>query len=229
MKTRTIFGDIYKSGRPGRNAFALTFDDGPLPGATERVLDILHDYNATATFFVIGRLVEQSPAIVKRIFDDGHLVANHTYDHSRWGMWRGPFYWGQQIDQCDVAIERVIGERPLLFRPPYGVRTPVNVRVLRSRGHANVMWSRRARDGIPTTADKIFARLTRTIDDGDVLLLHDGREPASTRDVTPTIDALPRVIEAYYDRGLRTMRLDELLGVPAYRRDSNTALADMSL
>lgn len=217
MSVRAWFGDVYRRGRVGDRRYALTFDDGPLPGATDAILDCLKTYEAPATFFVIGRCAERWPALVRRMHDEGHVVANHTWDHSRLGMWRGPWYWRQQIERTDAVIERLIGRRPVLFRPPLGVRTPVNTAVLRSTGHACVMWTRRALDGVTTTADRIETRLMATAADGDVLVLHDGREPASKRDAGPTVEALPRVIEAFRRRGLTPTSLHELLGIAAYR------------
>ncbi|HEX8324551.1 MAG TPA: polysaccharide deacetylase family protein [Tepidisphaeraceae bacterium] len=217
IRERTWLGDVYRRGRTGDGRYALTFDDGPLPGATDAILDHLKACGAPATFFVIGRLAEQWPDVVKRMHAEGHVVANHTWDHWRHAMWRGPWYWHRQIERTDAVIEKLIGRRPALFRPPLGVRTPVNTRVLRQTGHACVMWTRRSLDGVRTTAERIERRLVATAADGDVLVLHDGREPASRRDPTPTIDALPRVIAAFRQRGLRPAALDALLGVAAYR------------
>ena len=217
LRVPALFGHVYRRGRVGSNHYALTFDDGPLEGATERILDHLQTYGAPATFFVICRLAERWPGIVRRMHDEGHVVANHTYDHWRHAMWRGPWYWRKQIERTDGIIEQIIGRRPALFRPPLGVRTSVNMRVPRSTGHAFVMWTRRAMDGVRTTADRIEQRLLATASDGDVLLLHDGREPASRRDVTPTVVAVPRVIEAFARRGLKPIALHELLGLEPYR------------
>lgn len=215
---RPWFGDVHRCGVGSADGYALTFDDGPLPGATDVILDHLKAARAPATFFVIGRYAEAFPDLVRRMHDEGHLVANHTYDHSRWGMWCGPRYWRQQIRRTDDVIEKIIGRRPGLFRPPFGVRTPVNHYVTRSTAHAVVMWTRRALDGIPTTAGRIEERLLRTAAANDILLLHDGREPASSsRDASATVDALPAVIRGFAARGLEPVPLHELIRVPPYQ------------
>ena len=216
MSERGWFGS-YRRGEVGGRRFAITFDDGPLPGATDAILDTLAELRAPATFFVIGRAAERWPALVKRMHDDGHTVANHTYDHWRHAMWRGVWYWQEQIERTDLVIERIIGRRPAMFRPPFGVRTPINKWVIHRSGHACVMWTRRAMDGVRTTPEKIERRLLATAADGDVLVLHDGRELKSTRDFMPTVRALPRVIRAFRERGLEPSPLPRLLGIDAYR------------
>lgn len=214
---RPWFGDVHRRGEVGQNRYALTFDDGPLPGATDRILDHLNALDAPATFFVIGQSAERWPDLVRRMHDEGHVVANHTWDHWRLGMWCGPRYWRKQIARTDAIIEKIIGRRPAFFRPPFGVRTPVNHYITRQSDHACVMWSRRAIDGIATTRERIERRLLATATDGDVLLMHDGREPASRRDASPTVDAVPGVIAGFRSRGLRPVPLHELLNLSPYQ------------
>lgn len=221
LKRAAWFGDVYERGQPGLGQaglgrFALTFDDGPIDGATPQILDSLKALRATATFFVIGRYVDERPDLVRRMHAEGHLIGNHTYDHSRLSMLRGPWYWREQIEKTDAALTRIIGRRPLMFRPPMGIRTPINCGAVRRSGHACVMWSRRAMDGVATTTDRILQRLLNGATDGDVLLLHDGREPASKRDPTPTVRAVERLVNTMRERGLSPVPLDELLGIPAY-------------
>jgi peptidoglycan/xylan/chitin deacetylase (PgdA/CDA1 family) len=159
---------------------------------------------------------------------EGHIVANHTWSHSRLSMMRGPWYWRREIERADEAIYSIIGRRPAWFRPPMGVRTPINMGVLRRTNHACVMWTRRAMDGVETTADRIVQRLSHDLSDGSILLLHDGREAASNRDPRPTIDALPRVIEMINVRGLRVAPLDEMLALNPYRTTGDSGVAPTS-
>ena len=214
---RPWFGDVHRRGEVGQNRYALTFDDGPLPGATDRILDQLKALDTPATFFVVGLFAEQSPDLVRRMHGEGHVVANHTWDHWRWGMWCAPGYWREQIVRTDDLIEKLIGRRPAMFRPPYGVRTPVNHYITRTSAHANIMWTRRAFDGVATTAGRIEKRLLATAADGDVLVLHDGRETASSRDPRPTVAAVPGVIAGFRSRGLRPVLLHELLNLSPYQ------------
>jgi peptidoglycan-N-acetylglucosamine deacetylase len=222
---RAWFGDVYERGIVGERRVALTFDDGPLEGATEAILDILKSHKARATFFVIGEQCERWPGIVERMAREGHLVANHTWSHSRYSMLRGRWYWRSEIERTDAIIRSIVGRTPAWFRPPMGVRTPINMGAVRRTDHACIMWTRRAMDGVETTADRIVDRLSHDLCDGSVLLLHDGRERASRRDPRPTIEALPRVIQMIEGRQLRVAPLDEMLGLAPYRGAGDAGVA----
>ncbi|QOV91468.1 polysaccharide deacetylase family protein [Humisphaera borealis] len=202
----------------GEPSVALTFDDGPTPGPTERVLDILGTAGIKATFFVIGANCRRAPALLQRIYAEGHLVGNHTFDHSHYGSWGMQRYWDRQLRQTDEAIASIIGVRPAMFRPPMGIKQFHTMRAARKGGQQVVGWTRKARDGVATTSAAILDRLAEPTLAGDILLLHDGIEPNSPgRDPQPTIDALPILISRLKDRGLRMQRLDELLQVPGYQ------------
>ena len=216
---RAWFGEVYERGHIGRGQIALTFDDGPLPGATDTLLDTLQSLNAPATFFVIGRFAKRWPDLIRRIDAEGHLIGNHTYDHSRLSILRGPWYWQRQIADTNAAIFDIIGKRPLMFRPPFGTRTPINMPQVRRANQACVMWTRRAKDGVAATTDQILNRLLPDAVDGDVMLLHDGREPASRRDPTHTLRAIEPLVHSLRERGLTPGRLDEMLGIRAYAAD----------
>ncbi len=216
-RRRAWFGDVHERGIVGQNRYAITFDDGPLEGASDEILDILKHYGVPATFFVIGRNAERWPRVVERMAQEGHLVQNHTWSHWRLSMFCPSFYWVRQLKRTDDMIRSIVGRTPAMFRPPMAVRTPSNTKAMRLTGHACVMWTRRAMDGVATTKERVARRLIEGLDDGAVLLLHDGREAASRRDPRPTIEALPVVLEEAKRRGLSPAPLDELLGIAAYR------------
>lgn len=208
--------DASADGRPA--GVALTFDDGPTPGGTDRVLDVLRAEGVPAAFFVVGRNVDRWPDLVRRMDAEGHVVGNHTYDHSHYGICRAQWYWDREVVKGDAAIERAIGRRPAMFRPPMGFKTGHVTLAARKRGLATVTWSRRAVDGVPTTPGRILDRLAASTGPGDVVLLHDGIEPhARRRDPSATAGALPPLIAALRGRGLVLERLDRLLGLPAYQ------------
>jgi peptidoglycan/xylan/chitin deacetylase (PgdA/CDA1 family) len=194
---------------------ALTFDDGPWPGTTDRVLDMLGELNVKAAFFVIGRYVERHPELVRRIDREGHLIGNHTYDHLGLSFLRGAAFWRSQLDRTDTAIERATGLRPRLYRPPLGMKTPISSRAVR-HSHTTVTWTRSAKDGLSTTSDRILARLLPRSRAGDILLLHDGVSPQSRRDPSVTTNALPTLIRGLRNRGLEPVRLDQLTGLTPY-------------
>ena len=197
---------------------ALTFDDGPTPGATDRVLDVLGELGVKAAFFVVGRNVQRHPMLVERMHAEGHVVANHTMDHAHFGVFRRQGYWRRQVDDTDETIRQIIGRRPALFRPPMGIKTLHITRAATASGHAIVTWTRRAFDGVATSPDRIVQRLGPTSGLGDILLLHDGVEPHATRrDPSATVAALRPLVESLRRRNLEPRPLDEMLGVRAYQ------------
>jgi peptidoglycan-N-acetylglucosamine deacetylase len=209
--SRAPFGD-------GRGV-ALTFDDGPTPGATDRALDVLGEMGVKAAFFVVGRNVRRHPGLVERMHAEGHLVGNHTLDHSHFGMFGRKGYWKRQVAETDEAVRQVIGRRPALFRPPMGIKTGHMTRAVAAVGHTMVTWTRRAFDGIGISPQRIVRRLANS-NAGDILLLHDGLEPnALRRDVTATVAALRPLIEQLRQRGLEPRPLDAMLALSAYQRD----------
>jgi peptidoglycan/xylan/chitin deacetylase (PgdA/CDA1 family) len=215
--TSDFWGPVIPRGPVGSKRVALTFDDGPTPGATDRVLDVLRDRDVRAAFFVIGENVLRSPDLLHRIHDEGHLVANHSFGHSHYCAMGLRGYWEREIRTTDDAIESVIGVRPTLFRPPMGVRTWHTFWALRRTGHSMITWSRRAIDGIPTKPRRILARFAGAAD-GDILLLHDGVEPhAPYRDRSATIAAVGPLVDRIREKGLTPVRLDELLQPAEHR------------
>jgi peptidoglycan/xylan/chitin deacetylase (PgdA/CDA1 family) len=197
---------------------ALTFDDGPSPGSTERILDVLAGAGVRAAFFVVGRNAERWPRIVERMDAEGHVVGNHTWDHSHYGIFRRDEYWRRQVDRTDALIGQIIGRRPAMFRPPMGMKTWHVTNATRRAGHTIVTWNRRAMDGVATDAAQIVARLGPPATPGDVLLLHDGVEPnAPRRDTRATEAAVGPLVARLREKGLEPARLDAVLGIRAYR------------
>ncbi len=200
-------------------AIALSFDDGPDPADTPRVLDILDRYRVPAAFFMVGKLIDQHPGLARQTQDRGHLIANHSYDHHRGGMFRSRAYWLDQLTRTNDAIARVTGQTPTLFRPPMGFKQPRIMGAARRLDLTVVTWTARALDGRPTTAEQILTRLGGPRRGGDILALHAGPEPNRPRDPTATLDALPRLIDTLRSRGLKLDRLDHVLRLPGYRQE----------
>jgi peptidoglycan/xylan/chitin deacetylase (PgdA/CDA1 family) len=213
-----IWGPVISHGTTdGKPRVALTFDDGPTAGATDCILDILQEFQVKAAFFVIGRNVEREPQLLRQIDAEGHLIGNHTYDHLRWGAASHGQFWREQLDKTDDAIERVIGRRPLLFRPPIGHKTPFTIGACRQSGHSLVTWNARGWDGLATTtSQQILHHVLPSCRPGAIVMLHDGAEPGRRRDASPTIDALRPIIKSLRERGIEPVRLDELTGLRAY-------------
>jgi len=196
---------------------ALTFDDGPHPQATPKVLEILGKYRAQATFFVIGRFAEEHPDLIRQIHAQGHQIANHTMDHHHLGTLHGRGYWIDQIRQTNDIIAQIIGSEPAMFRPPMGFRSPLTMQAARRLNMQTINWSLRARDGVATTSEAILRRLKNHCIPGDIVLMHDGIDPHRPRDWEPTIEALPAILEHLRDKQLHGVRVDALLGLQGYR------------
>lgn len=216
----SFYGKVHWRGDPAaaNSRVALTFDDGPTDPSTSAILDTLGEFDAKATFFVIGQNVEKTPKLIERMHAEGHIVANHSYDHPWFGMMRGPWYWQEQIVRTDGLIEQIIGCRPAMFRPPLGVKTWFIHRPSQKTGHSMITWSRRARDGVATTAESILDRLIPQSAAGDILLLHDGIEPHHPRDTSASVKVIRPLIIRLREQNLQPVRVDELLGLNAYSR-----------
>ena len=208
---------IWHGPRGDSQRVALTFDDGPTAPYTGQILDELGSLHVPATFFVIGRNLERDGELIQRAHDMGHLIGNHTWDHAHFGVMRRGEYWRRQLADTADVIERRIGRRPALFRPPMGVRIWHAMRAARATGHETVTWTRRGLDGVTTTPGKIVNRLTANTIGGDILLLHDGIEPRGRTTPAVTVTALGAVVEGLRSRGLELVRLDELLGIQGYQ------------
>jgi peptidoglycan-N-acetylglucosamine deacetylase len=152
---------------------ALTFDDGPGPD-TPLLLDLLAKHQVIATFFLIGEQVAQYPEMVKRIYDAGHKIGNHTWTHPNL-MLRSKGSTQSEFLKTQNAIEQLTGERPQIFRPPYGFRAPWTHRAAKSLELRQVLWSLNPRDFQNPGTDLIVERVKSAISSGTILLLHDGR------------------------------------------------------
>jgi peptidoglycan/xylan/chitin deacetylase (PgdA/CDA1 family) len=189
----------------GKSGVALTFDDGPDPETTPRVLDALDAAGAKATFFVIGRKAERHPELVREILRRGHDVGLHSYAHDRLFAMRGPRRWRKDLKRGIRALEGITGARPRLFRPPIGHTNPHVAGVLRELGLRVVGWSLSARDGVAGSASRVAERVLGRVRDGDIVLLHDASERG---DRTPAgVDALPAILRGLEQRGVALVAL----------------------
>src|ERR1700712_2733108 len=141
-----LFGRVISQGMPGSTGVALTLDDGPTPGATDRVLDTLGEHGVRAAFFVIGQNAQRWPGLVRRMHDEGHIVGNHTFDHSHNGCWHRFAYWEKELPRANALIEQIIGPPPPLPRPPMGIKTWHLLMTAKRVGLTTVTWTRKAKD-----------------------------------------------------------------------------------
>ncbi len=175
----------------------LTFDDGPTPGITEQILDILDRYQAKATFFCVGEAVERSPQIMDRMVRSGHSIGNHTFSHlAGWSCSTSRYL--EDIHRCDLVLPTCGNHRPHLFRPPYAQLGLLQGLILFSKRKI-VFWDVNSMDyQADQTPPQIAKRVLDHLQSGSIVLLHDSLLTGQR-----TVDALPTIIQGIQDRGWR--------------------------
>jgi peptidoglycan/xylan/chitin deacetylase (PgdA/CDA1 family) len=175
-------------------AVAITIDDGPDPDVTPRVLDVLDEYGARATFFCIGERVAARPALARAIADRHHEIGNHSHRHLKRFSLLGLRGIGEEIGLAQRAILDATGQRPRFFRAPAGLRNPLLEPVLAREGLRLVSWTRRGFDTVNPNAPAVLSRLTRRLQAGNILLLHDGHAARGPSGTPVILEVLPRLL-----------------------------------
>lgn len=186
---------------------ALTFDDGPDPEVTPRVLDLLDAWGAKASFFVIGERAARHPALLREMLRRGHGVENHTHRHPLGFAAFGPGAMLREIETAQAAIADACGQAPRLFRPPAGLRSPLLDPVLSLTGLSLAAWTRRGYDAVSPHPGRVLARLSRGLGPGDVLLLHDGRSARGYPGRAVVLEVLPALLDRIAAAGLSAVAL----------------------
>ena len=185
-----------------KGAAAITFDDGP--GAhTARLLNALKQYNAKATFFVLGSYVKNNSALIQRMVDEGHEVANHSYDHKDFKKLSDADVLSQ-IRRTSNAIAAITGEKPTLLRPPYGSFTRRITNLAEQEGLALVLWSLDSNDWRQNNrnVDYVYRYIINNVKAGSTLLLHDIHKT--------TVDGFIKALPVLIERGLKLVTVSEL-------------------
>jgi peptidoglycan/xylan/chitin deacetylase (PgdA/CDA1 family) len=190
-----------------RKIIALTFDDGPSE-VTLQILELLKKHNASATFFCIGKNIEKHPEILEQIVDNGHLVGNHSYQHSSLFDFYNKKQIIAEINKTDRLIYNAIKQNPRFFRPPYGVTTPSIRRALNFTKHHVIGWNIRSMDGIVNDEKKIFNRIKNRIKPGGIVLLHDVSEHS--------VKVLEKLLLFAAENKYHIVSLEQLLNIKAY-------------
>ena len=185
---------------PQPNQLALTFDDGPNPSATPRLLEVLARRQVRATFFLIGDFVLREPSLTREIAAAGHVIGNHTMSH--------PFLpkisatrIQAELAECNAVLEATLGRRIEFFRPPHGGRSPAVFRAANALGLKTVQWNLIVGDWSAKSADTILARVEsgiarhRAQGRGTNVVLHDGGQSALGEPRLKTVDAVERLLD----------------------------------
>ncbi|MFY9645522.1 MAG: polysaccharide deacetylase family protein [Terriglobales bacterium] len=193
------YGRTFVAGIRGSKQIALTYDDGPNDPHTLRLLDVLAKHNVRATFFMIGRHVQQRPDIARAVADAGHVIGNHTFTHPLL-IFKSAEQTRTELVQCRSTLEDAIGEHSNLFRPPFGGRRPATLRIARELELNTVMWNVTGYDWNAPPAAAIEKKVASQMRGGDVILLHDGGHLAMGADRAQTVIATDNLIRQYKDQ-----------------------------
>jgi peptidoglycan/xylan/chitin deacetylase (PgdA/CDA1 family) len=187
---------------------AISFDDGPLPEFTPRILEVLKDKNVPSTFFCIGKHVAQYPQILQQVQEQGHVIGNHSYSHGKLFdlLSAGKMY--TDLQQMNAITRQAIGITPLLFRPPYGVTNPNLAKAIKKSGFVTVGWTIRSLDTITPDADKLLQRVLKQVKPGAVVLFHDT--------CAVTVKILPVFIDTLKAQGYDIVPLHKMLNLQPY-------------
>ena len=194
--TSQLFGRVIIAGNDPAE-LALTYDDGPNPAATPRLLELLASHNVRATFFLIGVHVRQQPSLARDIAAAGHAIGNHTMTHP-WLAWQPASKIRAEIADTNALLEDTLGQPVRLFRPPHGARRPCVLREAASLGLATVNWNIITHDWRPQPSSAIVEKIRNGIarnqahSRGSNILLHDG---GMGQPRTPSIHATEAVIQ----------------------------------
>ncbi|MEY8722271.1 polysaccharide deacetylase family protein [Bacteroides stercorirosoris] len=182
---------------------AVTFDDGPDPIQTPKVLQILKEQQIPACFFCIGHKVTGNESLIRQIIDDGHLIGNHSFTHTG----HFPLYslsrMKKDMQACQSALEQVTSQKIRLFRPPFGVTNPTIAKAVRILGYTPIGWNIRTFDTQHPSKEKVLRRIRTRLRPGSIILLHD-RMPDSDL-------LLKEILNLIKEQGYTVVRLDKML------------------
>jgi peptidoglycan-N-acetylglucosamine deacetylase len=197
---------VYNHCETKQPVVAVTFDDGPDPVLTPRLLDLLKERGIHATFFLVGQNVAAQPAIVQRIVAEGHEVANHSWSHPLLTSLKEQSV-ESQLRRTHDAIVAACGVAPLLYRPPYGaIRLSQRTKIEQSFGYAAILWDVDPEDWKkPRTAQKVYDRVLAQTKPGSIILCHDIHEP--------TVAAMPAVLDDLKGRGYAFATVTQLIAL----------------
>lgn len=196
---------VFSKSREPTRKIALTFDDGPHPRYTERILNVLEKYDVRATFFVIGVNVQNYPEPLKKIYAAGHEVGNHTFHHDNNNDLDADNA-RHEMSKCEQIIFETVGVKPTLFRPPRGKCNQDVINAAQELGYSVVLWSIDTLDWKGTSSKCIASTVNNNVQGGDIVLMHDYTSMNNT-----TCDALEIIIPKLLSEGYQFVTVSELI------------------
>jgi peptidoglycan/xylan/chitin deacetylase (PgdA/CDA1 family) len=203
-----FFAPVYCSAQTAEKIIALSFDDGPNAIYTPQVLALLAQYNATATFFVIGKHIHGNESLLKQIHTDGHSIGNHSYSHAFFIDFKNVQGFKDELNQTAELVFNVIGKKMKLFRPPYGVTTPNLAKATKLLDYRLIGWNIRSLDTTKDTVEVITQRVQTQIQSGAIILLHDTSHK--------TVQVLERTLSYAQQQGYKIVSIEQLLNLNPY-------------
>jgi peptidoglycan/xylan/chitin deacetylase (PgdA/CDA1 family) len=194
----------------GLKQLALTYDDGPNDPHTLHLLEVLAKHEIHATFFMVGRYVQQRPDIVREVARAGHIVGNHTFTHPLL-TFKSAAEIREELSTCRAAFEDAFGAHSSLFRPPFGGRRPAVLRIACELGLQPIMWNITGYDWNAPPANVIEEKVSRRIHGGNVILLHDGGHKQLGADRSQTVKATDALITRYKAEGYEFVTIPQML------------------
>ena len=212
LMTISLTGILYKTNANTKSTtpkkyIALTFDDGPNENTTPLLLDILKAKNVHATFFMIGKNAQQFSGIVQRIYDEWHMIGNHTWDHTNL-LWLSNRNIVTEIQKTQKIIKRITWYTPTTLRPPYGVQNGKILRILKIYHLASLQWSLDSNDWELPSSKVLAQNIMDKIQPGKIILMHDT--------LTGTVQAMSDIIDAIQKSGYTIVTVSELLWGPKH-------------
>lgn len=200
-------GEVFVNHGPrDKKVIALTFDDGPHPKETDKVLDVLKKYDVKATFFIAGKHANWYPKPLVRASEEGHEIGNHTFNHQDISNLSSSQI-QEEMKQCEDILVKLTGKKPTLFRPPYGsYKKEALAELAKDNGYKIILWTTiDARDWQNPPASKIASTIVNNAKNGDIILLHDYA-------TDNTVEALNILIPEMKSKGFEFVTVSELIG-----------------
>ena len=204
-----IFGEAVWDITTTEKVIALTFDDGPNPEATEKILNLLEEYKASATFFVIGENAEKYPELIRNIYENGHEIGNHTWSHERL-IFKTPGLIRRELSSTDELLTDLGYEDVVHFRATYGRKLFILPYILSKSDRLNVLWSIDLKDWDNRSAEQMLEELEKQLKPGAIILLHDGYDSEhQSRD--ETVKLVEMILRKYTALGYSFVTVSDLL------------------
>jgi len=203
-------GTIYRI-KTNQKKIALTFDDGPSPEWTPRILDELHKANIKATFFMVGHHVKKYPNIARRVAAEGHAIGNHGYAHSVI-LYYTEAEIEEEIKYTECVIQEITGQTTRFFRPPKAWLRDSIKRKIKSMGYETILWSLNSKDWVGFKHRHIVRNIIERINNGDILLFHDSGNVLKMEggNRAQTVAAIPLLVKELQEKGFKFVTVDEL-------------------